>query len=172
MMVIAGGGVVRMPVAQSICLLVFMVFLTLPARAASEESRPAAESNTQRAACDAKCREDYQSNAGALQACLRACGAIGPASAGAIAVSPDGTLPQSEQSTVKSSKSNSSERAGTVKGSKSNTSELEVAGPGVAAPASADAANLNFSKSSIDRSAEEESGTPAEGDAPSTADED
>ena len=64
------------------------------------EKRPAAAAETTgasssaaRASCDAKCRQDNQGNQAAMDACLRGCGAGGSA----------------RSTTVKSSKSNSSE---------------------------------------------------------------
>lgn len=89
----------------------------------------------QRAACDAQCRDNYQNNAVALEACLRDCGAVGPASpAGAMAIGHE--APHTAQQATK------------VKGSKSNTSE-RLANPATPPPAPAESANLNLSKSNI-----------------------
>jgi hypothetical protein len=187
--------VVKTHGAQDICLLNLMVFMALPPWAESAQSEPAGATNAQRATCDAKCREDYQSNAAALQACLRGSGAIGPASpSGAIApgleathtVQQAGTATAhpaaainlnssrsnvyrstggsgasgeaAEATTVKGSKSNSDNRATTVKSSKSNSQDRLMTEPAVSPPAPAESANLNLSKSNINRSAEEPSG--------------
>ena len=70
----------------------FFLLVLLPAASFAAQADEAPGSSEQRAACDARCREDYQNNASALQACLRDCGAIGPASpGGAIAPSHEAT---------------------------------------------------------------------------------
>lgn len=127
-----------------------------------DSKKAAEETSQQRQQCDAACRENYQNNAPGLQACLRSCGAIGPAEPAAIAVTPDATAPAMEATTVKSSKSNSQDRTSTVKGSKSNTSERHAA-PVTPPPTPVETSNLNLSKSNIDRTAGETPGTPVEG---------
>src|SRR5437867_4116976 len=91
---------------------------------AAEARKAGGDAAAQRAQCDAKCRQDYQGNSAAIDACIRNCGATGPAGA------------ESRSTSVKSSKSNSSDRAvhagvkdptpaesTSVKSSKSNSSE-------------------------------------------------
>ncbi len=105
----------------------FFLLVTFPAAGfAAQDARPPGSSE-QRAACDARCRQDYQSNASALQACLRDCGAVGPA-APAKAIN------------LNSSKSNIYRSTGS---------------PGTGAQP-AESANLNSSKSNINREAEDE----------------
>ena len=117
----------------------FFLLVTFPAAgfAAQDASQPG--SSEQRAACDARCREDYQTNASALQACLRDCGAVGPAAPSSTPGTGDGTPVQA--TTVKSSKSNSAERQANL-----------VTPP----PVPAESSNLNLSKSNINREVEDE----------------
>jgi hypothetical protein len=185
----------------------FSLLVILPAAGFAAQADEAPGSSEQRATCDARCREEYQNNAPALQACLRDCGAMGPASPGS-AIAPaheaahtaqqaGGGAGPAETTTVKSSKSNSSERTTSVKSTKSNTSDRLMTEPAVPPPVPAESANLNLSKSNINRSAEGDSGTtasaknaiqnmkadvnrsaegengaPLEGDTPSAADDD
>jgi hypothetical protein len=67
----------------------------------------AAEKDAGRGKCEAKCRAEYQSDPSALQACVRACGDVGPASGGAIVTGPG---EPAAVGTVKAGKSNSSDR--------------------------------------------------------------
>lgn len=113
-------------------MFIVLALVALTARAQPTESESAGQADAQRAACAAKCREDYQSNATALQACLRDCGAIGPATAEAISPGHEashavqqaagaapvkaskgeasGGTPDPQATTVKSSKSHSDNR--------------------------------------------------------------
>ncbi len=64
-------------------VLLFLTGTTLASSietSAGEGKKAGDEARQQRAQCDAQCRGDYQSNACALEACLRDCGAVGPAS--------------------------------------------------------------------------------------------
>ena len=71
---------------KQMVLISFFLFVTLPAAGIAAEKASQPGTGDQRAACDAGCRENYQNNSAALQACLRDCGAVGPASpAGAMA---------------------------------------------------------------------------------------
>ena len=114
--------------AAVVCLFSFM-FASRPVRAAEEKAKAGTDAAAQKAKCDAKCRQDYQGNAADIDACIRNCGAAGPA-----AKFHGNTLNQS--TTVKSSKSNTSERA---------------VHAGVKDPTPAEARNLNSSKSNADR---------------------
>ena len=116
----------------------FFLFVTLPTAGIAAEKASEPGTGDQRGACDASCRENYQNNSAAMQACLRDCGAIGPASAqGAMAPAHEAAH------TVQQS-------AG-VKGSKSNSSERQASPP---PPVPVETSNLNFSKSNINRVAQ------------------
>ena len=104
-------------------LVSIFLFMTLPTAGVAAEAVSQPGAGDQRAACDAGCRENYQNNAAAMQACLRDCGAVGPASpAGAMAPGHEAThtvqqagaaTPRPtpvEGTTVKGSKSNSDNR--------------------------------------------------------------
>lgn len=122
---------------KRVVLISFSLLMTVPAAmvAAEKASQPVA--GDQRAACDAQCRENYQNNSAAMQACLRNCGAVGPANpAGAMAIGHE--APHTAQQATK------------VKGSKSNTSE-RLASPATPSPDPVESANLNLSKSNINR---------------------
>lgn len=120
---------------KRVVLISFSLLMTLPAAMVAAEKVSQAGAADQRAACDAQCRENYQNNAVALEACLRDCGAVGPASpVGAMAIGHE--APHTAQQAAK------------VKGSKSNTSE-RLASPATPPPAPAESANLNLSKSNI-----------------------
>ena len=72
---------------KQMVLISFFLFVTLPAAGIAAEKASQPGTGDQRAACDAGCRENYQNNSAALQACLRDCGAVGPASpAGAMSL--------------------------------------------------------------------------------------
>lgn len=95
---------------QTVLISIFLL-MTLPSAGVAAETVDQQNTGDQRAACDARCRDEYQNNSAALQACLRDCGAVGPASpAGAKAVSHEATHTAQQATKVKGSKSNSSER--------------------------------------------------------------
>ncbi len=71
--------------------------LFTPATIVAAESKPAADAGNQRAVCDAKCRSDHQGNAAALQACLRSCGAIEPATASGARTAQPGAAPRTQE---------------------------------------------------------------------------
>lgn len=108
----------------------FFLLVTFPAAGFAAQDAGPPGSSEQRAACDARCREDYQNNASALQACLRDCGAVGPAV-------PSST--PAEASNLNSSRSNVN----------------RVADPATPPPVPAESANLNLSKSNINREVED-----------------
>jgi hypothetical protein len=140
--------VVKKHFAQKIGLLGCMALTTLPAWAEAVESEASAEPDAQRAACDARCREDYQSNVAALQACLRDCGAVGPASpSGAIA--PGHEAPHTAQQAGTATVPPAAVETTTVKGSKSNSDNRQAAPPAPPPAAPVESANLNLSKSNI-----------------------
>ena len=88
-------------------LISFFLFVTLPAAGIAAEKASEPGTGDQRAACDAGCRENYQNNSAAMQACLRDCGAVGPASpAGAMSLSHEAAHTVQQATTVKGSKSN------------------------------------------------------------------
>lgn len=94
---------------KQMVLISFFLFVTLPAAGMAAETLN--QPGDQRATCDAACRENYQNNSAALQACLRDCGAVGPASpAGAMAPAHEAAHTVQQASKVKGSKSNSSAR--------------------------------------------------------------
>lgn len=84
------------------CVLGSFLLVGFPAAgfAAQDVSPPG--SSEQRAACDARCREDYQNNASALQACLRDCGVVGPAAPSSV---------PAEGKTINTTKSNINRKA-------------------------------------------------------------
>jgi len=107
---------------KDVVLASIFVFMTLPAAGVAAEAVSQRGAGDQRAACDAQCRENYQNNSAAMQACLRNCGAVGPASpAGAMAPA--------------------HEAAHTV----------QQAGAVTPPPTPAETSNLNLSKSNINR---------------------
>ncbi|HLF31986.1 MAG TPA: hypothetical protein VI566_13285 [Xanthomonadales bacterium] len=161
----------------------FFLLVILQAAGFAARADEAPGSSEQRAACDARCREDYQNNASALQACLRNCGAIGPASpCGAIAPVHEATHTAQQAgagagpaaaATINTTRSNTFRnqagtgdatpvQATTVKGSKSN-SDNRQASPAVP-PAPVESANLNLSKSNINASPPEGEGTTEDSD--------
>ena len=96
---------------KKIVLVSFFLCMALPAAGVAAETASQPEAGNQRAACDAGCRENYQNNSAAMQACLRDCGAIGPASPqGAMAPAHEAAHTVQQSAGVKGSKSNSSER--------------------------------------------------------------
>jgi hypothetical protein len=115
----------RLFVATALAGVLAFVSVSRPVRAA-EAKKAGTDPAAQRAACDATCRQDYQGNTAAIDACIRNCGATGPASAGARSTS------------VKSSKSNSQDR---------------LASPPTSPDQPVKASNLNLSKSNINREA-------------------
>ncbi len=125
---------------NKIVLVSFFLCMALPAAGVAAETASQPEAGNQRAACDAGCRENYQNNSAALQACLRDCGAIGPANpAGAMALGHEAT--------------HTVQQATTVKGSKSNSSERQASLP-APPPVPVETSNLNLSKSNINRVAQ------------------
>ena len=121
---------------QTVLISIFLL-ITLPSAGVAAETVDQQNTSDQRAACDARCRDEYQNNSAALQACLRDCGAVGPASpAGAKAVSHEAT--------------DAAQQATKVKGSKSNSSERQAA-PVAPPPVPVETSNLNLSKSNINR---------------------
>jgi hypothetical protein len=147
-----GGGSVKTLSAAQLFSFLFLAVLFLPGTLHAAKANEAVDTTCQqRAHCDAQCRENYQNSASALQACLRQCSSTGPATPETIAANPNGTIPASNATTVKSGKSNSSERTATVKGSKTNSSERLAATPAGPPPTPVEASNLNLSKSNVDR---------------------
>jgi hypothetical protein len=145
---------------KHVVLASIVLFMSLPAAGVAAEAASQPGSGDQRAACDAQCRENYQNNSAAMEACLRDCGAVGPASPAAMAPGHEATHTAQQASKVKGSKSNSSERLAapppepvegtTVKGSKSN-SDNRLSNPPGPPPVPVETSNLNLSKSNIDR---------------------
>jgi hypothetical protein len=132
---------------KRVVLISFSLLMTLPAAMVAAEKAGEPGTGDQRAACDAQCRDNYQNNAVALEACLRDCGAVGPASpAGAMAIGHE--APHTAQQATK------------VKGSKSNTSE-RLASPATPPPAPVESANLNLSKSNINSVTPPAAGAPS-----------
>ena len=121
-------------------LISFFLFVTLPAAGIAAEKASEPGTGDQRAACDAGCRENYQNNSAAMQACLRDCGAIGPAS-------PQGAMAPAHEA------AHTVQQSAGVKGSKSNSSERQ-ASPPPPPPVPVETSNLNFSKSNINRVAQ------------------
>ena len=125
---------------KQMALISFFLFVTLPAAGVAAETASQPEAGNQRAACDAGCRENYQNNSAAMQACLRDCGAIGPAS-------PQGAMAPAHEA------AHTVQQSAGVKGSKSNSSERQ-ASPPPPPPVPVETSNLNFSKSNINRVAQ------------------
>jgi len=134
---------------ERIALIGFSLLLVLPVAvvAAEKASQPGAAD--QRAACDAQCRDNYQNNSVALQACLRDCGAVGPASPSGAKTMGHELTHTTQQEGAGTAASKAAEGA-KVKGSKSNASE-RMASPAAPPPVPAETSNLNLSKSNIDR---------------------
>lgn len=127
-------------------LISFFLFVTSPIAGIAAEKASEPGTGDQRAACDAGCRENYQNNSAAMQACLRDCGAIGPAS-------PQGAMAPAHEA------AHTVQQSAGVKGSKSNSSERR-ASPATPPPVPAETSNLNPSKSNINRMAAPVAPTP------------
>ena len=118
----------------------FFLLVTFPAAGFAAQDAGPPGSSEQRAACDARCREDYQNNASALQACLRDCGAVGPASPGG-AIAPAHEAAHTAQQAGAGAEPAT---AATINTSKSNTYR-STGSPGTGAQP-AEAIKLNSSK--------------------------
>src|SRR5258708_38903571 len=69
----------RFSAAATLVALLALFSAPRPGRAAAEAKAKGTDAAAQRAQCDAKCRQDYQGNSSAIDACIRNCGAAGPA---------------------------------------------------------------------------------------------
>ncbi len=96
---------------KRVVLVSIFLFMIFPAAGVAAEAVSQPGTGDQRATCDAQCRENYQNNSAAMQACLRDCSAIGPAGpAGAMAPSHEAAHTVQQATTVKGSKNNSDNR--------------------------------------------------------------
>jgi len=125
---------------KHVVLISIFLFMTLPSVGVAAEAVGQPGAGDQRAACDAGCRDNYQNNAAALQACLRDCGAVGPASAGG-AMAPAHEAAHTVQQTTKGKPSKE----------QSSFSPADQAAP---PPVPSKTSNLNLSKSNINRVSE------------------